>query len=94
MAPEVIACDENPDATYDYRVRESCSQEKTHPDIQSPYTCSMNDGSFWDFLCFVGVILFCVDIFLLQEYQEWVTVKLWPLEVAITGIIIASRHKE
>uniref|UniRef100_A0A2I3HXH3 non-specific serine/threonine protein kinase n=1 Tax=Nomascus leucogenys TaxID=61853 RepID=A0A2I3HXH3_NOMLE len=25
MAPEVIACDENPDATYDYRVRESCS---------------------------------------------------------------------
>jgi len=21
MAPEVIACDENPDATYDYRVR-------------------------------------------------------------------------
>lgn len=28
MAPEVIACDENPDATYDYRVRESCSQEK------------------------------------------------------------------
>lgn len=24
MAPEVIACDENPDATYDYRVRESC----------------------------------------------------------------------
>lgn len=22
MAPEVIACDENPDATYDYRVRE------------------------------------------------------------------------
>lgn len=28
MAPEVIACDENPDATYDYRVRESCSQKK------------------------------------------------------------------
>jgi len=25
MAPEVIACDENPDATYDYRVRESGS---------------------------------------------------------------------
>lgn len=26
MAPEVIACDENPDATYDYRVRNwSCS---------------------------------------------------------------------
>lgn len=23
MAPEVIACDENPDATYDYRVRAS-----------------------------------------------------------------------
>lgn len=23
MAPEVIACDENPDATYDYRVRTS-----------------------------------------------------------------------
>lgn len=23
MAPEVIACDENPDATYDYRVRSS-----------------------------------------------------------------------
>ena len=23
MAPEVIACDENPDATYDYRVRPS-----------------------------------------------------------------------
>lgn len=23
MAPEVIACDENPDATYDYRVRNS-----------------------------------------------------------------------
>lgn len=28
MAPEVIACDENPDATYDYRVREPCSQKK------------------------------------------------------------------
>uniref|UniRef100_A0A2K6ADP5 non-specific serine/threonine protein kinase n=1 Tax=Mandrillus leucophaeus TaxID=9568 RepID=A0A2K6ADP5_MANLE len=25
MAPEVIACDENPDATYDYRVRGTCS---------------------------------------------------------------------
>lgn len=25
MAPEVIACDENPDATYDYRVRGACS---------------------------------------------------------------------
>lgn len=24
MAPEVIACDENPDATYDYRVRGTC----------------------------------------------------------------------
>lgn len=24
MAPEVIACDENPDATYDYRVRAQC----------------------------------------------------------------------
>lgn len=24
MAPEVIACDENPDATYDYRVRGAC----------------------------------------------------------------------
>lgn len=24
MAPEVIACDENPDATYDYRVRRTC----------------------------------------------------------------------
>lgn len=23
MAPEVIACDENPDATYDYRVKAS-----------------------------------------------------------------------
>lgn len=31
MAPEVIACDENPDATYDYRVRESCSQKKPKP---------------------------------------------------------------
>lgn len=30
MAPEVIACDENPDATYDYRVREPCSQKKIH----------------------------------------------------------------
>lgn len=28
MAPEVIACDENPDATYDYRVREPRSQKK------------------------------------------------------------------
>lgn len=26
MAPEVIACDENPDATYDYRVRISASE--------------------------------------------------------------------
>lgn len=25
MAPEVIACDENPDATYDYRVRFSAA---------------------------------------------------------------------
>lgn len=25
MAPEVIACDENPDATYDYRVSGTCS---------------------------------------------------------------------
>lgn len=25
MAPEVIACDENPEATYDYRVRPSPS---------------------------------------------------------------------
>lgn len=23
MAPEVIACDENPDATYDYRVKKN-----------------------------------------------------------------------
>lgn len=27
MAPEVIACDENPDATYDYRV---CCGEQEH----------------------------------------------------------------
>lgn len=26
MAPEVIACDENPDATYDYRVRASAER--------------------------------------------------------------------
>ena len=50
MAPEVIACDENPDATYDYRVRESCSQKKTQPNIQNPYTCSMNVHEQWQFL--------------------------------------------
>lgn len=47
MAPEVIACDENPDATYDYRVRESCSQEKKNKkpqqtNIQNLCSCSMN----------------------------------------------------
>lgn len=36
MAPEVIACDENPDATYDYRVRESCSQKKPTPTYKTP----------------------------------------------------------
>lgn len=34
MAPEVIACDENPDATYDYRVRLTLEtgalQKETH----------------------------------------------------------------
>lgn len=52
MAPEVIACDENPDATYDYRVRVSCLQKKpkTKPKTKQntskqkpkPYACSMN----------------------------------------------------
>lgn len=33
MAPEVIACDENPDATYDYRVRASAEVSGTTLDI-------------------------------------------------------------
>lgn len=68
MAPEVIACDENPDATYDYRVRESCSQEKKPKNPNKPtyktyavaVWTSLNDSSFWDFLCLVGVTLFRV----------------------------------
>lgn len=35
MAPEVIACDENPDATYDYRVRVSCLQKKNKNKTQN-----------------------------------------------------------
>lgn len=54
----------------------------------------MKKGSFWDFLYFVRVILFCVAIFLLQEYKVWVTAKLRPLTVAVTCIITALRHEQ
>lgn len=39
-------------------------------------------------------MLFCVGTFLLQEYKVWVTVKLRPLTVAVTCIIIALRREE
>lgn len=38
MAPEVIACDENPDATYDYRVRVLFKEktQNTHVQFKCP----------------------------------------------------------
>ncbi|TUB52973.1 Mitogen-activated protein kinase kinase kinase kinase 4 [Bagarius yarrelli] len=36
MAPEVIACDENPDATYDYRVRSTRTHTHTHTHTHTP----------------------------------------------------------
>lgn len=43
MAPEVIACDENPEATYDYRVRPSSSQ---YSDLLAPYVL-LDIFSYW-----------------------------------------------
>lgn len=50
MAPEVIACDENPDATYDYRVRfssVSSVQNLTSCNHEVHYSCEWL--SYWAF---------------------------------------------
>lgn len=65
MAPEVIACDENPDATYDYRVRVLFKEKAQNIHLQM----SMNYGSFWDFLCFVGVITILYSYILITKVQ-------------------------
>lgn len=44
MAPEVIACDENPDATYDYRVR-ALFKEKTQ-NMHLQYKCLWTMAGF------------------------------------------------
>lgn len=53
----------------------------------------MNYSSFWDFLCFVGVITILCSSILITKVQGMDTVKLWPLTVSAACIIIGLRRK-
>ena len=78
MAPEVIACDENPDATYDYRVR--CHQPGLVGFASPPPRCSSEHrvdsccrahllGQYVEALCVcvcVCVVHFCISSVLSQ----------------------------
>lgn len=48
MAPEVIACDENPDATYDYRVRVLFKEktQNTHVQFKCPWAMAVFATSY------------------------------------------------
>lgn len=55
---------------------------------------SVSYGSFWDFLCFVGVITILCSSILITKVQGMDTVKLWPFNgFCCLCIIIALRRK-
>lgn len=76
MAPEVIACDENPDATYDYRVRASVEVSSTqsltlyHCVKQVDSTCEHADLSEHVCMWLMGVIFSCRVIYGLVVSQQ------------------------
>lgn len=80
MAPEVIACDENPDATYDYRVRASAEVSGSH------------DVIVWN-RCIVPVstlicLGMCVCVVLVNEHPLLSQSDLWSC--GITAIEMAE----
>lgn len=87
MAPEVIACDENPDATYDYRVR-VLFKEKTqtiHLQYKCPWTMAVFEISY-------AFLMLCSYI-LITKVQGKDTIKLWPLTLSAACIIVVLRCK-